>query len=310
MTKAAAILAPDFEVHEGSELIMRLGIGLTVFLPTPFEDVRQDIWQLWQKYVDMVGKDTFTWARLGGGNRSRNVNASVFKTIEAWLTGTKSYGKDCWISINDGPMDCLGRNSFELEGLRKSTGTNQKSGHLDIGFPLNLLQERGGPALADALVSLVEDTRFLCGTAGFIFHRSPYKFNATIGKMAALSRRFEGVEVTASAREHYWAQKGLVTVNWITLLGSQLVDQSGGVEKLSKQLASGVRVISLEHGLAIQSGKEPLLGDRNSGKDELGLLRKTYRVLKPLQFVDPVYEFDPFEFDGERTAEWLQRLSP
>ena len=299
-----------FELHQGSELIMHLGIGMTLFFPRPFSDVRAAVWDLWQKYLVLVGKEKLTWARLGGGNRSRAVNASTFRTIEAWLTGTKDYGKDCWISIHDGPMDCLGQYSFELEGLGDPGEDEEDVGCLDMRFPIDWLDSDSvhGPALIEQLVSLAAKVPFYCGMAGFVFHRSPYKYDATIGKMAALSKRFEGVEISASHREVYWAAKGLVSVNWITLLGDGLVAKLGGRNALSKKLPTDCEVIPLEHGVAVLSGDIPLLGDKNTGKEELRLWRNVYQVLKPLQFVDTIYEFDPFEFDGERTAEWLQRF--
>lgn len=297
-----------FELHQGEELIMQLGLGLTIFFPRPFCDVRDVMWDLWQKFIVMVGKEKLTWARLGGGNRSREVNASTFRTIESWLTGKKDYGKNCWISIHNGPMDCLGKYSFELEGLGNPGEDEEDVGYLDMRFPVELLDSMNGPSLAEQLVSLVAKLPFYSGVGGFVFHRSPYKFDASIGKMAALSMRFEGVEISASHREAYWAARGLVSVNWITLLGDGLVSKLGGHNVLSKKLPVGCDVYSLDHGVAVRSGDLPLLGDKNTGKDELKLWRNVYQVLKPIQFVDSIYEFDPFEFDGERTAEWLQRF--
>src|SRR4051794_29200871 len=99
-----------FDLFEDDEQIMRLGLGMTLFFPRPFEAARTGVWELWQRYVAFVGKDKFTWARLGGGNRSRAVSTPVFRTIESWLTGQKDYGNTCWVSIHDGPMDCLGQN--------------------------------------------------------------------------------------------------------------------------------------------------------------------------------------------------------
>lgn len=297
-----------FEVNQDSELIMHLGLGLTLFFPRPFSDVRAAIWDLWQKYLLLVGKENFTWARLGGGNRSRAVNASTFRTIEAWLTGTKDYGKNCWISIHDGPMDGLGQYGFKLEGLGCPGEDEVDVNCLDMRFPINWLDSVPGPALAEQLVSLVEKVPFYSGVAGFVFHHSPHMYSDTIGKMAALSKRFEGVEVSATNREKYWASKGLVSVNWITLLGDGLVAKLGGHNALPKKLPIDCKVVNLEHGVAVRSGDAPLLGDKNAGKDELKLWRNVYHVLKPLQFVEIIRGFDPFKFNGERTKEWLQRL--
>lgn len=309
MNSSKDLSMKQFELHQGSKLIMHMGLGMTLFFPRPFSNVRDAMWDLWQKYLDLVGKEKLTWARLGGGNRSRVVNAATFRTIEAWMTGSKNYGKDCWISIHDGPMDCLGQYGFELEGLGDPGEGEEAVGCLDMFFPVEWLDSVRGPVLAEQLVTLAEKVPFYCGMAGFVFHRSPHKYGSTIGKIAALSKRFEGVEISASHRESYWAAKGLVSINWITLLGDGLVAKLDGRSALSNRLPVGCEVSTLEHGIALRLGDVPLLGDKNTGKDELGLWRDVYQVLKPIQFVDTNYKFDPFEFDGDRTAEWLQRFN-
>ena len=51
-----------------------------------------------------------------------------------------------------------------------------------------------------------------------------------------------------------------------------------------------------------------LLGDRNEANDGLQAMRKTYGVLRPLQFVDPEIPFDDPGFDSAQTQKWLTRL--
>jgi hypothetical protein len=296
-----------FEAREGDELIMKLGLGLTVFFARPFEQHHETIWGLWQKYLALAGKDRFSWARLGGGNKSRDVNASVYKSIEAWLTGKKSYGKTCYISIHDGEMDCMGDFGFDLFGYGEGDEEDEV-GYLELSLPLTFLEGAQGKKLASNLTDLVADVDFLCGTAGFVFQRSPYKYNATIGHMISLGTRFEGVEITAGEKENYWAGKGLVSVNWITLAGKNIVEKAGGMPAFKKLIPNTTKLIPLTHGVALQTGATPLLGDMHRNKNELDDWRTLYRAIKPLQFIDTDYEFDPFVCDGQRTAKWLERL--
>jgi hypothetical protein len=295
----------DFEMVQNDELIMRLGFGLTIFLPKPFNAIHPTLGELWRKYVATVGEKTFSWARLGGGNRSRKAAPAVFRTIEAWLSGEKDYGGDCWISIHDGPFDCIGQNSFKLEGLDRG---GEDVGSLEIEFPFSVIESKGPDDLFDLIANLVDGVPFLTGMAGYSFHHSPYKLRRVVGRMEELSRRFEGVEVIANERMCYWAGKGLTTVNWITLIGNGYVDRLGGRERLVKQLPAECVVRGLNHGLAIRAGDRPLLGDKNKGTDELELWRRVYRTVRSAQFVDPMYEFDRDEFNGQQTSTWLQRL--
>lgn len=307
MTDLSNLPREPFVLHQGDEQILQLGVGLTIFLPRPFDEVRDAVFDMWTQYLNFVGKDKFTWARLGGGNRSRAANKAVFTTINDWLTGKKPYGKHCWISIHSGPKDELGDYGFELEGLGEANELSENVGFVDLSFPLSVVAA-DPQAFSELVNSLCQKVPFYCGTAGFVFQRSPFKFSATISKVAALSNRYQGIEIRASEREAYWAAKGLVSVNWITLLGQDLADQLGGKASITKKLPKGCTVTQLDHGISIRAGDQPLIGDKNSGNDELALWRQVYKVLKPAQFVDPVYEFDPFEFDGERTIDWLTRL--
>jgi hypothetical protein len=298
------------ELYQYGRQIMHLGLGMTLFFPRPFQDVQKEIWALWQSFLSLVGEDCFTWARLGGGNKSRKVSAATFKTIESWLTGKKDYGKICWISIHDGPMDDLGQYSFMLTGFGepKDNEFDIEAGFVEIALPLSFLDSLGPAKIADSLIAMARPVPFYCGVAGFVFHRSPYKYDATIGKMRALSRRFEGVEISANERLCYLASTGLTTVNWITFVGAGYIEKLGGVKQVETRLPSESVVLQLPHGIAIRTGERPLLGDKNAGRDELSAWREVYKVLKPVQFVDPEIAFDPFEFNGEQTVDWLERL--
>lgn len=298
--------AEKFELRANGEVIMKLGFGLTLFLPKPFNNIKGQIEDFWERYVSLVGEKTFTWARLGGGNRSRPVSPSVLRTIRSWLSGEKSYGGDCWISIHDGPFDAIGSNSFRLEGLDQP---GEDVGFLEVMFPAEIVSSPSCGALLKTVLNLVDGVPFLTGTAGYAFHRSPYKLDETIGRMRSLSARFEGVEVSANERMCYWAGKGMASMNWITFLDSTSLEKLGGSQDLRNRLPKDAALLELKSGAALVAGDCPKLGDKNMGVDELTLWRQVYALVRSVQFVDPVYEFDPDYFNGQETTEWLTRLS-
>jgi hypothetical protein len=298
----------DFEYKENDELKMRLGLGMTLFLPRPFSIARRGVQHLWQKYLQIVGTPTLTWARLGGGNRSRQVSPAVFKTIDEWLDGSKDYGTDCWISIHDGPFDCLGSTGFYLEGYGEVKPGDNSVGFIEVYLPLSLLDLIGSRGVSKLFVDMASGATFLCGVAGYVFHHSPYAFSSVVPRMAALSSRFKGVEVMGNHRAAYWAGRGLPTVNWITFIGDGYVQKLGGQKVLKEHLPSQARVFELAHGLAVEAGDSPSLGDANRPDDGLELWRRVYTVLKPVMFYSPTARFDSKAFDHERTVDWLTRL--
>jgi len=295
----------EFDLHENGTPIMKLGLGMRLFFPRPFHKVRTSLKTLWDRYLEWVGKGTFTWARLGGGNRSRKVSESVFKTIDAWLTGKSDPGRTCWISISDGRMDDLGQNSFFLEGHERD---GEDVNFVELAVPVTLLDSVPADRLAEHFIDLAADVPFFSGVAGYWFHHSPYKQEACASSMATLSRRFKGVEVTFSDRMQFWAGKGLTTVNWITFVGNPFLKKLGGSGSLSDKLPKECVVRTVRGGVAIRCGPEPALGDTKAKRDELALWRKLYTVVKPVQFVDREYRFSLLHFNGDKTVEWLTRL--
>lgn len=298
----------EIGLEEHGVRLMQLSLGMRLFFKGPFSDVRAGVGQLWRRYLDLVGKETLAWARLGGGNRSRKVDASVFKTIEAWLAGTKDYGDSCWISVHDGPMDRIARHSFMVTGRDRQLHWEKEASFVELNLPLDMPLTQDSAALARELMHLAEPTAFHDGVAGLAFHRSPYKFNATISRMGQLGMRYQGIEIAAAERLAYLAVHGLPTVNWITFLGSELLASIGGPQGLADQLSPESVIVPLPHGVAVQSGPDPVLGDRNEPDDGLSALRNTYLALRPLQFVNPRIPFSEGSFNSDQTLKWLTRL--
>lgn len=311
MTDVRELPLAAFEMFQGRERIMQLGVGMTLYFPRPFQKFQKEILAFWHAYADLVGLKTFTWARLGGGNRSRAASPAVLKTIEAWLDGSKDPGETCWISLHDGPMDAIGKNSFMLTGEGDAeTEWDEESSCIDVVFPVEMLQNMGSAAFADALIALAAHVPFEAGVAGYVFHRSPYKFHVTIAAMRALSKRFPGVEISAAERLAYLAGRGIPSVNWLTFVGATHLGKLGGVKLLAERLRGISDVLALPHGAVVKTGESPETGDRNRGDDALAPLRRAYGVLRAAQFVDEAYAFDDIRFPGDATVEWLTRLAP
>jgi hypothetical protein len=71
---------------------------------------------------------------------------------------------------------------------------------------------------------------------------------------------------------------------WTNVLHELTVQELGGEAKVREQFADTpeVRLMSFEHGLIIQAGERPALGDLNRG-DLLPLVRKVAQVMRPVR---------------------------
>lgn len=107
-------------------------------------------------------------------------------------------------------------------------------------------------------------------------------------------------------------ERGIANIGWLTFVGDALVDALGGRPELAKRLAgTGVTLRSYAHGVALQAGPVPELGDVNR-KRELPLHRVVGRVLEPV-FVDDdrlqLVDVTGLRNLDQRTA-WLRRFLP
>ncbi|MDR2154035.1 MAG: DUF3396 domain-containing protein [Burkholderiaceae bacterium] len=296
------------DTFQYEERVMKLGIGLTLYFKRPFSDVREGLHAFWNTYHEAVG-ERFTWARLGGGNRSRKVGPAVHKTIAAWFSGTLDPGPTCWMSIHDGPMDCMGDYGMVLqgEGVARSE-EDEESGFVEVVFPISELERLGEAGLAELMVQMAAPVDYYAGVAGYCFQRSPYKYLKVLPNMKALSKRFIGVEITAADCLAYLAERGVPTVNWLTFIGKKHLERLGGEVALGHQLSAGLSIHRVGSGAAIACAGGPRLGDSNDPTDDLSIFRQAYALIRPVQFVNSIYEFDALDFPGDETVAWLTRL--
>jgi TseV toxin immunity protein TsiV len=95
-------------------------------------------------------------------------------------------------------------------------------------------------------------------------------------------------------------------VNWLTFVSTKAVRYLGGLDKLRNKLKDPeITVHELAHGIAIQAGPAPRLGDV-SRRDFLPVYRRVASVLRPMR-LDKHGSFGR-HFSDEAAAEWLDGL--
>jgi hypothetical protein len=97
----------------------------------------------------------------------------------------------------------------------------------------------------------------------------------------------------------------LPPVNWLTLIGPELLKKLGGLAKVSKDLADEeISVVSMGGGICIKAGAAPQLGDVNR-RDTLPLYRKVGAYLKSYRGNQ---EMELTGLDEEESEAWLARF--
>ena len=152
-----------------------------------------------------------------------------------------------------------------------------------------------------------------------------------LAPFAKIARRYHGIDIDKYERyintilnycnnltDEYRSLLGIKSVDWLTLLGHELIEKIGGIDDLSRQLKSGpygdgIIIHKLPYGICIQAGPEPDVGDVNSPEKEiLPYYHHVGRILKPIHFLQNehgIYKDGVYSFESvEDTTKWLQRF--
>jgi hypothetical protein len=104
-----------------------------------------------------------------------------------------------------------------------------------------------------------------------------------------LSRRFDGLDIgipTDQSSSEYGAL-GLRTINWLTFVGDTIAEKMQGRDGVKIALPPDIPVTDLDHGLMIQAGSWPILGDVNQ-EEKITDYYRVGNALKPLAIKLPI----------------------
>jgi hypothetical protein len=105
------------------------------------------------------------------------------------------------------------------------------------------------------------------------------------------------------------ADKGVVVVNWLTLLGPQPTTALGGANKLGRAAPTGVSVLPLgPGGVVIRAGQRPEVGDVNRN-DLLPSYHAVGQLVSPVRAPDEALASVSINgMTGETKNDWLRRF--
>ena len=175
---------------------------------------------------------------------------------------------------------------------------------LQLHLPPDSAKDRDG--VLHWVSTLADAFPFRCGTVGFslCWYEDAAARDAIVPKLIApLYKRYPGFALgtPGDISDH-----PLPPVNWLTLLGPELVEKLGGVRQVSSDLGDDViSVTPMGAGICIRAGEAPQIGDRNRG-DDVPAYRKVGAYLKDYRG-DEYLDLPGFE-DDDDTAAWLARF--
>ncbi len=167
--------------------------------------------------------------------------------------------------------------------------------------------------LLDATLRWCGIVRPVHGTAGFVLVFAPGMSQNTVHALQ-LMKRFPGFDVINSV-DFVLRVKGTHNrtkgVNWLTVLGEELVSELGGLQRMRQALEPSCAIHRYDGGIVIQAGEEPLLGDTRKNA-----IPEHYRLVS--RYTEPV-RFEGYGKNGlfrvpenmdqvAETLQWLRRF--
>ena len=220
--------------------------------------------------------------------------------IPLWFTGTKTT-RDIYSlfletgSVPDEPSD----RAFALNAT-------PGKGYARVILPASVVSEDAG--LVDHILALGNTIPFDFGLAGYAvnWNHLGRDVEEVYDAMARLTR-YPGLDLSDPSGTKFVVTKGIKGVNWFTFLGPAYVEQLGGKNKLRRALGKNVVVHDLNHGVAIQAGPTPQLGDVNR-RDKVPIYHEVGRVLVPVRAPHPPIFGPDGISDPDITEKWLSRF--
>lgn len=288
----------NFVNDDGVEF-MKLTVDVTVYWVGLAYDHRDGLLHFYKEALALI-KDRLKFYLRQDMDRWKPITADVFKQLPDWLDGSDRSKEMVSLDLQGGGPD---PNVPSDVAFRFWADQEEAAGSIRLVLPTTFVEESPAPLLKLAL-SLPKELHFHSGHAGYSInydHLGDLAYDADL-RMGILARRYPAIDLPAPGSTLMALPGGMKRINWITLLGKDLMKEKG----MSASDLEGLEVHKLPHGLAVVAGDKPVLGDVNR-KEDLSAYRKVGKKLKSLRTKDHAAFIAGKEgvADDDRTEEWL-----
>jgi hypothetical protein len=191
--------------------------------------------------------------------------------------------------------------SFDWQDLPPAQGKYPRASYLRIRLPFDTpVQELG--SLAAELLDVLPVQQ---GRAGFQCHVDEANRKIGFDQAWAWARRYYGMDIVDPVEETWNAVTGVLGVSWLTLLGSRWLE--GPLKDVDlAHVDPSVTVTHKKHGVLLQAGARPSVGDQNHFED-VSIYTEVSRIVEPALIESPTHFPGMFD-DHESTGLWVRRF--
>jgi hypothetical protein len=144
-----------------------------------------------------------------------------------------------------------------------------------------------------------------------VFHHTQGTMFTAHKHMAALAKRYWGVQIQDMTALQWDGFRGLPGINWLTLIGNEFaaakeISLDALVGAAGQLKSEGVFLRRGTHAIVIAAGSKPLQGDINVG-EEMARYVRVDELLRPLLLTEHTPLWGPFAKPRVLSA-WLRRF--
>jgi Protein of unknown function (DUF3396) len=285
---------------------MKLCVDITVYWTGSVFGRKHAILLAYSNALDVVGTALKHYA-TGSMPRFRPIDRTTFKLLPEWLnTADPREDTEYILKFESHPTPNMYSDTALF--LWAIEYRNREVGAIRLVLPISTING-SSDTLHHLAVAILSPLDFHSGHSGYAINWSYLGRYASASRQAMrmLARRFPGIDLPHPLSTLMAIPSGIKRINWLTFLGTPIVERLGGQDQVNKILTqSDIRVQQLDHGIVIIAGKQPGLGDVNR-REALDAYHTVGRFLAPFRS----HRHPPFlggPEDEERTAEWLSHF--
>jgi hypothetical protein len=308
----------DLELKDADITLTALTFGINLYFNESFYAIPVQTLQSFELFRKTSAEMPLTLYATESMNEHKPVNKRVMGMLGTWLAPDAPQRPYVALELKSSPTP------QDAPHLKYAVwgDISTQSNIISMAFPLVFGQEKTDEMLA-LVTQLAELIPFRSGLAGYSFECSRYAKRKSETHAWSTSMRHPGVDIVripvdAKALGKVTSEvdstapigsQGVKGVGWLTLLDTSLCRELGGVAALRRKLPASIEVLECRHGVILQAGPKPELGDINRG-ETLPLYREIYKLLVPWISVssDMSMAFQLAKDYVERTRAWYARL--
>ena len=263
----------------------------------PLKSNRDGVLDFYHKALEIL-KPELRYVLIDGNGRYKKVTAKTYEMLPYWASDDCPTRLSMSVHLDGGdtPESRSDHSFYFSEG---------GDGCLRMIVPVEFILDNP-ISFVELAVKMCKKLHFETGQGGFSLHLHHY-YRTKGNHIRNISQNYFGLDIGSP---FYWSQAlihGIKTVNWLTLVGDRLLKKIGGRDGLREKLLTDIPVHDLDHGVIIQAGPKPTLGDVNAG-DDISYYRRVSRVLEPIRV--PPEALRRFSVVGGRnnTRRWMARF--